>query len=95
MSELNPDPSIPLVDLLAFRLNAPERWWLRIGAAQLVLGKDQFLDAMASSSNITLHDTPLQWLRAECEGACPLDLADSYQDAAHTRAHLTGLVAAA
>ncbi len=62
VSEINPDPGIPLVDLLAFRLEEPERWWLRIGAPDLVLGKDQFVTAMVTSSMVRLHATPLQWL---------------------------------
>jgi len=76
---INPDSSIPLVDLLAFRLEAPDRWYLRRGKWNLVLGKDQFVDAMAEGRPCVLHPTPLDWLRAECRGACPLDLAEAFQ----------------
>ena len=95
VSELNPDPTVPLVDLLAFKLEEPDRWWLRIGAAGLVLGKDKFLEAMVTGSNITLHATPLQWIQAECEGACPLDLAEEWQAVCTMREHLESLEAAA
>ena len=95
VGELNPDPSIPLVDLCAFHLEEPERWWLRVGAPDLVLGKDQFVTAMVTGSIVHLHATPLQWLRAGCVGACPLDLAENFHEAEHFRARLAKLGAAA
>jgi len=76
---INPDPTIPLVDLLAFRLEEPDRWYLRRGKWGLVLGKNQFVDAMAEGRSVQLHGMPLDWLRAECRGACPLDLAEAHQ----------------
>ena len=68
----------PLADLLAFRLDDPGRWWLRRGTPDLVLGKDQLADALATGAPIHLHETPLDWLRAECRGACLLDLAEAW-----------------
>ena len=91
VSEINPDPSVPLVDLCAFRIEEPERWWLRIGAPHSVLGKDQFVTAMVTGSIVGLHATPLQWLKAECQGACLLDLAEGYQDGQRMRVRLTKL----
>ena len=95
VSELNPDPSTPLVDLCAFRLNEPEQWWLRIGAPHLVLGKDQFIGAMQNGPHGPICPSPLAWLQAGCEGFCPLELADAYQDARRIRGHLESLEAAA
>ena len=76
---IKPDPTILLADLLAFRLDEPDRWYLRRGKWNLVLGKDQFIDAMAEGRACVLHPTPLDWLRAECAGTCPLDLAEAFQ----------------
>ena len=80
ISEINPDPSVPLVDLLAFRLEEPERWWLRIGVPHLVLGKDQFVAAMQNVPIGTLCPSPLAWLQAGCDGICPLDLAEDFHE---------------
>ena len=95
ISELNPDPSIPLVDQVAFKLEEPNLWWLRIGTPHLVLGKDKFLEAMVTGSDIALHATPLQWLQAECEGSCLLDLAEEWQSVCAMRGHLESLETAA
>ena len=95
VGELNPDPTILLADLCAFHLDEPERWCVRRGEWGLVLGKDKFLEAMVTGSNITLHATPLQWIQAECEGACPLDLAEEWQAVCTMREHLESLEAAA
>lgn len=54
-----------LVDLLAFRLDAPETWWLRRGVA-VWLGAclPQYLDPPP----VLIHRTPLDWLRNGGEG---------------------------
>lgn len=83
----------PLADLLAFRLDEPERWWLRRGRVGLVLGLDQLAEAFETRSSINIHATPLDWLRASCVGVCPLDLAEDFQDAARFRARMAGLAA--
>ena len=95
VGELNPDPMVPLIDLLAFRLEEPDRWWLRCGIPNLVLGKNQLINAMLTGSNTALHATPLEWLRAGCEGCCPLDLAADLHEVAHMRERLESLEAAA
>ena len=56
----------PLADLLAFRLDDPGHWWLRRGAPDLVLGKGQLGEALSTGAPIRLHETPLDWLCAEC-----------------------------
>ena len=95
VSELNPDPSVPLVDLCAFRLEEPARWWLRARAPHLVLGKDQLVTAMETASIGAVYSSPLAWLQAGCEAFCPLDLAEDYQDVERMRARLAKLEAAA
>ena len=95
VGELNPDPSIPLVDLCAFRIEEPERWWRRIGAPHLVLGKDQFVGAMQNARIGAICPSPLAWLQAGCEGFCPLDLAENFHGAVRLRARLAKLEAAA
>ena len=74
------DETVVLADLLAFRLEEPERWWLRRGAWGSVLGKDQLVDAMMAGEAVRLHASPLDWLRAECQGACPIDVAEDHHD---------------
>ena len=95
VSELNPDPSVPLVDLCAFRLEESEHWWLRLDMPGLVLGKHNLINAMFTGSDVTLYATPLEWLQAGCEGACPLDLAADLHEVARMRSRLESLGAAA
>ncbi len=90
----NPDPSVPLLDLLAFRLEEPERWSLRIGRQGLVLGKQIFIDSMVTGSNARVCATPLAWLQGGCEGICLLDLASDFHEMERLRAHLADLEAA-
>ena len=94
VGELNPDPFVPLRDLLAFRIEEPERWWLRIGAPHLVLGMDQFVEAMEFGGYVAICPTPLAWLQADCEGFCPLDLGEDFHEANRMWSRLTGLEAA-
>ncbi len=62
-----------IMDLLALRLDQPETWWWRIGESGLVLGSDNLDLAHVEGRPISLHRTPLDWLRAGCRGACLLD----------------------
>ena len=55
---------------------------------------DQFLDAMENGTRILICSTPLAWLRAGCEGYCPLDLAEDFHEADRMRSRLAGLEAA-
>ncbi len=95
VSEINPDPSVPLVDLCAFRIEEPERWWFRIGVPHLVLGKDQFVAAMQMLRIGNICPTPLAWLQAGCNGFCPLDLARDFHETERMRVRLESLEAAA
>ncbi len=56
---------------------------------------DQFVTAMETGAQVGLHATPLQWLKAECQGACPLDLAENFHEAERIRARSAKLEAAA
>ena len=46
VGEINPDPDIPLVDLLAFRLEEPEQWWLRVETLTLYSDEETLLQAL-------------------------------------------------
>lgn len=56
-----------LDDLVAFHLNQPDRWWRRLGVAD-VLGHIGF-----SVEPRRLHPTPLVWLQDGGRGLCLLD----------------------
>ncbi len=62
-----------ILDLIAFRPDQPETWWRRIGEPGLVLGSDNLDAAHTEGWPISLHRTPLDWLRGDCRGACLLD----------------------
>lgn len=66
-----------LVDLLAFEPRDPRGWLLRTGNGQ-ALGEDRISDAIASMGwpdppTLVLHPNPLEWLKADCRGACVVD----------------------
>ena len=70
-----------VADLLAFRAEKPERWWLRTGIGA-VLGQDTidraefFNDPKHPEDpegSIRVFRSPLSWLRAECAGCVILD----------------------
>ena len=62
-----------VIDLIAFRADDPGRWWYRIGGSGLILGEDHYLAAAIEEVPIKVFDSPLSWLRGNCEGACILD----------------------
>lgn len=76
-----------LVDLVAFRLDAPERWALRVGSAtwlgacepqflvrQVVSTKDEKMAGLNDLPGrpVLVHRTPLDWLRHAGRGVAPL-----------------------
>lgn len=67
-----------VADLLAFRADKPERWWLRTGIGA-VLGQDAidkaefFSDDDGPEGSLRVYRSPLSWLRSECQGCCILD----------------------
>ena len=56
-----------------------------------MLGKDQFIEAMENNPTGLICPSPLAWLQAGCEGFCPFDLAEGYQDGQRMRVRLTKL----
>jgi hypothetical protein len=74
------DDELELVDLVAFRLSNPSGFRVRTGFGK-VLGAWNVADVraavqiwkvpgQAASPGLELHRTPLDWLQANCEGAC-------------------------
>jgi hypothetical protein len=57
-----------LIDLVAWRSDAPTRWWLRSGLGWL-LNTDASFASRWDGASLKLHATPLDWLRAGAEGA--------------------------
>ena len=78
------DPEI--VDLIALRTDDRGRWWYRLGEPGLILGEDRYLDAFDRDMPLRVFESPVAWLRGDCEGACFLDdcearwLAERYAD---------------
>lgn len=71
-----------IIDLVAFRLSNPAGWRVRTGYG-MALGSWNITDVRSTvqiwkvpgqpaSSGLELHRTPLEWLQADCEGACIL-----------------------
>lgn len=61
-----------LIDLVAFRSSNPADWMLRTGLGWS-LGMDRGLEPYTWGTPPTLHETPLDWLRADCQGLVILD----------------------
>lgn len=62
-----------IFDLVAFRLDQPDLWWLRAG--ETLLGESHLRDRFEDRRPARLVETPLDWLRAGGEAACVLDWA--------------------
>lgn len=65
-------PDEGLVDLVAFEPSNPARWFLRLGNA-VVLGLHNARLALFEEAPVFIHATPLDWLRANCQGCAVLD----------------------
>lgn len=79
-----------ILDLVAFRLSAPNAWFLRTGHSW-ALGMDAITSASRSwdsDARVLLHATPLDWLRSNCIGACVVNWTD---DARRTLCALPGI----
>lgn len=61
-----------LVDLVAFNTITPERWLLRHGLGW-ALGLEEGLERFRWGDPLPLHKTPLDWLKAGCDGLCVID----------------------
>ena len=66
-----------LIDMLAWRPDDPTRWWCRLGDVGVVLGADNLDLAHTASLSISFATTPLDWLQADCRGACLLDYCEA------------------
>ncbi len=66
-----------LIDLIAWRPDDPTQWWCRLGDVDVVLGADLLDLAHTAGRPISLHQTPLQWLQADCRGACMLNYCEA------------------
>ena len=69
--ELIDDPI--LGDLIAWRLDDPDRWYWRRGEHGLVLGDDNLSRAEHFHEPIRIYRNPLNWLRGRGAGALLLD----------------------
>ena len=61
-----------LVDLLAWHVGSPGRWWRRF-AAWPVLGARELAKARYYHDPVVLHSTPDAWVLAGGDGVCLLD----------------------
>lgn len=61
-----------LIDLVAFRSGSPSDWMLRTGLGW-ALGMDRGLEPYTWGDTPTVHETPLDWLKADCRGLSILD----------------------
>ena len=62
-----------ILDLLAVRVDIPDRWWSRLGEAGLILGEDRYLAAVSEGEAVRVFDSPVAWLRGGCGGCVFLD----------------------
>ncbi len=62
-----------IMDLIAFRTDAPATWWYRIGEPGLILGEDRYLAAVDGATPLKVYDSPLRWLQGGCDGTVFLD----------------------
>ncbi len=63
------DPEI--VDLIALRTDDRGRWWYRLGEPGLILGEDYYLDAIDYDMPLKVFESPVAWLRGDCDGCVP------------------------
>jgi hypothetical protein len=69
---MRPVERIPeLIDLVAFHLTNPARWWRRTGLADY-LGENFIQAAVSWQRPLRVLETPFAWLNARCRGVCPL-----------------------
>jgi hypothetical protein len=67
-----------LADLIAWHPEEPECWQYRLCTPGAVLGADLLDLAHAAGRPISLHQTPLDWLRAHCRGAVLLEWCEGH-----------------
>ncbi len=62
-----------LIDMIAWWPDDARRWWYRQDDFDAALGGDHLDLAHTAGRPVSLHQTPLQWLQADCRGACLLN----------------------
>ena len=77
-----------VIDLVAWAVDRPGRWWLRTGEA-VMLGEDALRAAYVCEVPLPVHRDPLRWWRANNWGVVILDPAVARFDLLH----LAGIVA--
>ena len=55
------------------RTDDPGRWWYRLDEPGLILGEDRYLKAIDRDMPLKVFESPVSWLRGDCEGTCFLD----------------------
>jgi hypothetical protein len=65
-------PSGLLADVVAFRLETPKSYWPMVGG-QPMLGAENIERAAFDRAPLMVHECPLDWLRADCDGIVVLD----------------------
>ena len=71
----------PLADLLAVQTGQPDCWWRRFLAPGAILGLDRWEAALADGAAVRVHENPLAWLQADCDGVVPIDWLEMGADA--------------
>lgn len=71
-NEIYRKASMEVIDLVAFRPDTPRSFWSYTGAG-MMLGADALDRAQHYSEPLAVHESPLDWLRAGCDGIVILD----------------------
>ena len=66
------NPNEPIVDIVAFKMSDPTRFWLRLGQG-VILGLHSSRLATLKQEPILVHPHPLAWLRDDCQGCSILN----------------------
>jgi len=70
-SFMTPADESELIDLVAFQISNPGRWWRRTGVVDY-LGEHLIRSSVTWNRPLRVFETPLDWLKAYCQGVCPL-----------------------
>jgi len=62
-----------LFDIIAWHPDNPRKWYSYCGETGLYLGEKAHFEASIHKEPLTLHSTPLAWLRSGCKGCALLD----------------------
>jgi hypothetical protein len=70
-SFITPADNSELVDIVAFQISEPGRWWRRTGLANY-LGEHLIRSSVTWNRPLRVFETPLDWMKGYCQGVCPL-----------------------